>query len=129
MNLKDETLACMEKHGYTVADITFIGTREFFIPETLFWELSELECFSGNKSEKIAKGLMIAFNDDSWMVRSTYDFSAWWSYEKCPTKPVKSLVSSLVLVASLMQVIHDHDNEQKDADLYRQTKEAEDGKA
>ena len=93
-NLKEETLAKLEKYGKTLDDIEFAAVKyqpnfdvtvELCNPYGDFnIDKLDIEYDNGYGSQKV--GGFIVFTDGTWMERSEYDGAEWWDYRKRPDR-------------------------------------------
>jgi hypothetical protein len=90
MNAKTELMKALTKANKTVADITKLKVvyREYEmvqVPDVTIEGLDNLD-FVYKQSYGIQQlfGLVL-FNDNTWLERSEYDGSEWWSYKSPPT--------------------------------------------
>ena len=82
MNLWKETVAKLEKHGKTVADIKFVQTRKGRIEN--FEELAKkIDYDDGYGGQQIEPSLVIV-GDDWWLERAEYDGAEWFEFKKQP---------------------------------------------
>lgn len=82
MNLWKETVAKLEKHGKTVADIKFVQTRKGRIKN--FEELAKkIDYDKGYGGQQIEPSLVIV-GDDWWLERAEYDGAEWFEFKKQP---------------------------------------------
>ena len=83
MNLWKETVAKLEKHGKTVADIKFVQTYRGRIKN--FEELAKkIDYDDGYGGQQIEPSLVIV-GDDWWLERAEYDGAEWFEFKKQPT--------------------------------------------
>jgi len=88
INYADETLYKISSCGYSIADIAWIGTREFTIPIDEFFETARAtEYNNGYGGIAIPKDIVIVMRDDSWFERREYDGSEWWTHCYGYSKP------------------------------------------
>ena len=89
MNLLKETIEDIHRFGKSLSDISFIGSsiKDINISWEQFLILANKEYDNGYGSQEVSKDLIIVFNDGSYMDRSEYDGSEWWSYRKVREKP------------------------------------------
>lgn len=90
-NLKEETIGIINKNGYSVDDVTWVGNGDFEIPLDRFWELADREYDSGFGSEEVATDIVVAMKDGSWLERHECDGSEWWEFKRSPQRPSKVL--------------------------------------
>lgn len=82
MNLWKETVAKLEKHGKTVADIRFVQTYRGRIEN--FEELAKkIDYDDGYGGLEIEPSLVIV-GDDWWLERAEYDGAEWFEFKKQP---------------------------------------------
>lgn len=86
MNLKNETIRALTRHGKHPNDIKWIGCHIFKIPINEFWELADKEYDSGYGHAEVAQDLFIV-GGDWWLERREYDGSEWWQYNIFPKEP------------------------------------------
>lgn len=82
MNLWKETVAKLEKHGKTVADIKFVQTYRGRIEN--FEELAKnIDYDDGYGCLQIEPSLVIV-GDDWWLERDEYDGAEWFEFKQQP---------------------------------------------
>lgn len=79
MNLREETLNCLERHGKSSQDVVAVCGLEFSIPWDNFISLADTDYDNGFGGEEVACDLKI-IGKDFVMVRRGYDGSEWWCY-------------------------------------------------
>ena len=87
INFQDETLKKIVFLGYNPDDIAWIGTSEEYFNTDSFFNAINFNYNNGYGCNEIRSDLKIVFNDGSWLERSEYDGSEWWSYKSCPKMP------------------------------------------
>lgn len=92
-NLYEETKRVIEEEGFSLSDITFIGTARHRININSAIELmKKTEYDGGFGAQRVADNLIIIGNGFS-MKRREYDGSEWWELEKTftvlPSKEVE----------------------------------------
>ena len=86
MNLKNETIRVLTRHGKHPNDIKWIGCHLFKIPINEFWKLADKEYDNGYGHAEVAQDLFIV-GEDWWLERREYDGSEWWQYNIIPKEP------------------------------------------
>ena len=87
-NLLQETIEAMDNYG--PEDIVYIGVgRNYACTWDEFKELADFDYDSGWGSAKINTGLVIRFDDGTWLSRGEYDGSEWWEWNYVPEIPEK----------------------------------------
>lgn len=82
MNLWKETVAKLEQHGKTVADIKFVQTYRGRIKN--FEELAkQINYDDGYGGQQIEPSLVIV-GDDWWLERAEYDGAGWFEFKQQP---------------------------------------------
>lgn len=79
MNLKNETLEMLEKHGKTPEDIVRICGDVFEITPDSFWEKADVEYDEGYGGAEVARDLII-IGDGFVMYRHEYDGAEEWRW-------------------------------------------------
>jgi hypothetical protein len=81
-NLLEATKEAIEKSGHTPEDIDFIGSedRKYVCSWEKFQEIANYEYDYSWGSAKVAKDLIIVFDDGEYMVREEYDGAENWRY-------------------------------------------------
>lgn len=121
-NLLEETREEIASNKHTLAQVAWVGSRsgKYAISWEAFEEIANIEYDSGYGGQKVANDLVVVFTDGSWLERSEYDGSEWWSYCKTPMpesdatpfKTVKSGESwASILEMNLPEVIEVDDDE------------------
>lgn len=88
INFDIETVIALNKYGYSVDDIDWIGTRNFTIPVNEFFDAARRTNYNaGYGSVAMPVDLLIVMKDGSWYSRKEYDGSEWWAYNIAPAKP------------------------------------------
>ena len=87
-NLLEETLECLEENGVELADVRWVGCREFQIPINEFLEKADAEYDSGYGWQEVATDLTVV-GDNFWLERHEYDGSEWWEFKSMPMKPTE----------------------------------------
>lgn len=84
MNLLKETQSIIMEELHKPKDIIFIGSEEsgHSCSWEQFTELANIEYDNGYGSQKIAKDLIIVFNNGAKMRRDEYDGAEGWVYDK-----------------------------------------------
>lgn len=84
INLLEETKSMMEEHGYSSADIVFIGCES--TGHSCTWEqfeqLADKNYDNGYGWQKVMGDLIIVMSDGSRMDRGEYGGSEWWKLTK-----------------------------------------------
>ena len=86
MNLKQETLQILERHGLSVDDIEWIGTREYTIPFDRELSVLDVDYDNGFGGQEISEELIVV-GKYFWLERHEYDGSEWWEFKAMPIKP------------------------------------------
>ena len=87
INFQDETIKKIISLGYNPDDIAWIGTSEECFSIDNFFNVINFNYNNGYGWNEIRSDLKIVFTDYSWLERSEYDGSEWWSYKSCPRMP------------------------------------------
>jgi hypothetical protein len=84
MNFRIETKRAIKEAGKKTREVMFVGSIDgrYRITWEEFLNRSNFEYDGGFGSPKIAKDLIVYFNDNSYMIREEYDGSEWWKYNK-----------------------------------------------
>lgn len=90
MNLLEETKTDLYKHGKTIEDIKWVGTKHYYVDVDKFIELANVKYDDGFGAPEVAENLIIT-GDDWWMERHEYDGSEWWEFKEIPTEPEQKL--------------------------------------
>ena len=85
-NLLEETTKILARHGKSLADIIWVGCKEFSIPVESFLALSNKKYNDGYGKQEVAIDLLVVGND-WWLERHGYDGSEWWEYKEKPHLP------------------------------------------
>lgn len=82
MNFLQETVGAIARSGHTPSEITFIGSLDSGHSCTWqeFMNMADFRYDSGYGAQKIARDLVIAFSDKTYMTRSEYDGAEGWNY-------------------------------------------------
>lgn len=86
VNLKNETLYVLHKHGKKKADVRWVGCEDFKIPLEDFWRQADEEYDNSYGCTEVAQNLLVC-GDDWWMERHEYDGSEWWEFKEQPKEP------------------------------------------
>lgn len=80
MNLLEETLYAIKKHGESPENILFIGSMESGESCTFkqFKELANFNYDDGYGGQEIREDLIIVFKSGNRLVREEYDGAEWW---------------------------------------------------
>ena len=88
INLYDETIHSIEESGHTIHDIFWIGSKEIQLPIQKFFEVAKNTTYANDYGiEEIPLDLVIVFKDNTFLKRSEYDGSEWWTFCATPTRP------------------------------------------
>jgi len=87
-NLLEETLECLEENGVELADVRWVGCREFQIPISEFLEKADAEYDSGYGWQEVATDLTVV-GDNFRLERHEYDGCEWWEFKVLPQKPTE----------------------------------------
>jgi hypothetical protein len=88
VNLLEETLLELKKHGKSEEDVEWVGSPEWgwFTWED-FKEVAKNVWYNDDYGmEEIALDLVVV-GEDWWLERATYDGSEWWVFKTKPKKP------------------------------------------
>ena len=85
INFKEETIRELEKHGYTVNDINWIGTSKTRLSIVNFFKIADFEYDDGYGAAEIPTNLKIV-GDNWWLERHDYDGAEWWEFKTMPSK-------------------------------------------
>lgn len=82
MNLWKETVAELDKHGKTVADIKFVQTKKGRIEnfEALAKKINYYDGFGGQEIEPS----LVIVGDNWWLERAEYDGAEWFEFKQQP---------------------------------------------
>lgn len=79
MNLGEETIECLSKHGYGPEDVMAVGCGSFTFPVISFWAIAdETDYDNGFGRQEIAEDLVIWMADGGAFVRHEYDGAEYW---------------------------------------------------
>ena len=92
MNLYEETMEVMMRHGKTEHDVFFCecyqmgrnGNMPIQFPFSVFKDSSQFDYDKGYGTEEVNTSLKIVFFDGSWLERASYDGAEWWSFKISP---------------------------------------------
>ena len=88
VNLGNETLNRLHSYGYSINDISWIGSKDMVIPTTNFMSIAfDTNYDNGYGSQEVASNLVVVMKDGSWFDRNEYDGSEWWEFHRCPSRP------------------------------------------
>ena len=80
-NYADETLAVLENYGYSIDDIDWIGTHDFIISISEFFDVARRTlCDAGYGSAETPIDIVIVMKDETWFERYEYDGSEYWTH-------------------------------------------------
>ena len=99
VNLKEETLKVMMKHGYCLDDVLgmkvlygdlFLGDEfedeedvcKLIVDDVADFDKLDIDYDNGYGHQYVMG--WIVFKDKTWLERVEYDGSEWWAYRKCP---------------------------------------------
>ena len=100
INLLEETLKAIEKSGHSPNDVHHVVVKnkekEFFHKDpsiAISWEdfekiSAKFNYYNGYGCEVVWLGCKVVFNDKSYLKRSEYDGSEWWSFIALPNMDV-----------------------------------------
>ena len=96
INLKDETLEILNKHGKTWDDVEWVGSVNWnlTVDKNQFLILADREYNNGYGGNEVSLGLVVV-GKDFWLERHEYDGSEWWEFKQIPKKPVIMLEDNL----------------------------------
>lgn len=88
MNLLEETLADIERYGYTTSGVLYVGSEDGRVQMT--WEQAEpfldVDYDAGYGAQEIVKDLCVRFKDGAMLIRHEYDGKEWWGLVPAPAK-------------------------------------------
>ena len=92
MNLYEETMEVMMRHGKTEHDVFFCECYQMGrnrnmpiqFPFSVFKDCSQFDYDKGGCTEEVNTSLKIVFNDGSWLERTSYDGAERWSFKISP---------------------------------------------
>lgn len=85
----EETRDALNRKGYTISDIEWIGSRKVEIPIDEFFEVAYHTTYdSGYGTQEMPSDLLIVMKDQSYFERREYDGAEWWEYVTVPVRPV-----------------------------------------
>lgn len=90
MNLLKETELELIKHGKTIEDIKWVGTRHHYVDIDKFIEIANVLYDDSYGAPEVAENLIVA-GDGWWLERQEYDGSEWWEFKEAITKPEEKL--------------------------------------
>ena len=82
-NLREETVAVLQKHGKKWADVVGVCGDDFQITKEQFLELANKRYDSGYGGNEVAMDLKIV-GSNFWLERHEYDGAEWWEYKEIP---------------------------------------------
>lgn len=86
MNLLEETMTALGDHGYTTADVSYVGSEDGRL--RLPWEQAvhvlDVEYSNDYGHNKIALDLCVRFTDGATLIRMEYDGCEWWRLIPAP---------------------------------------------
>ena len=88
INLLEETLDVLKKHGKKESDVKWAGSREVKTSWRNFKKIANFEYDNGYGRQRIAPDLLIV-GIDFWLSRREYDGSEWWDINTFPEEPSK----------------------------------------
>jgi len=88
MNLLDETLSFLQRHGLTEEDVCWVGDGVNYCSWNDFVGIANVEYDAGYGIQEIEEDLIVV-GKDWWLERHEYDGSEWWEFKKLPEKPKK----------------------------------------
>ena len=98
MNLAEETRGILRRNGKMLSDILWIGSKDFEIPQSMFWELADREYDpnTGTTSQNVAVDLVIV-GRDFWLERVVKNNQKQWECKEYPKRPTRiKTVRSLI---------------------------------
>jgi hypothetical protein len=83
-NLLNETEGVMSHHGYTPAQVAWVGSADgtYATDWATFARLADRVYDSGYGSQEVSSDLVVVFDDGAWLERGEYDGSEWWSFRR-----------------------------------------------
>ena len=92
MNLYEETMSAMNRHGKTEYDVFFCECYQMGrnrnlpiqFPFSVFKKNSHFDYNECSGSVKVNNSLKIVFFDGSWLEREYYDGAEWWAFRQLP---------------------------------------------
>ena len=89
INLKDETLEILNKHGKTWDDVEWVGNirQNITVDKDKFLILANRKYDNGYGGNEVSLDLVVV-GKDFWLERHEYDGSGWWEFKQLPKKPI-----------------------------------------
>ena len=88
-NYAEETISFLKRYNYTVDDISWIGTDDFIIPISEFFDVARKTFYNPSFGRPETPGdIVIVMKDDSWFERFEYDGAEGWEYHIPHIKPI-----------------------------------------
>lgn len=86
INLLQETIEYLQKHGHTPGDVLWVGSYCGHTVDTWdsFAAKADFDYYAGYGGQEVANDIVVV-GKDWWMERFEYDGSECWSYKKRPT--------------------------------------------
>jgi hypothetical protein len=82
INLLEETVAVIKNNGHSVNDVLYVGNMDASL--RIDWATAEhvlnVDYDRDYGSQKIAKDLVVRFNDGGFLSRREYDGAEWWAF-------------------------------------------------
>lgn len=87
-NLLEETLEKIADYSKTIEDVSWVGSDsgEYAISWEEFRQIADVNYDDGYGSAEIPLGLVVVFEDGSWLERAEYNGAEWWEYKTLPHK-------------------------------------------
>lgn len=86
MNLLEETLEYLSRHGKTESDIRFVLCRNHSFSWKEAKPMFDFVYDDGYGGQEVESGLKVV-GVDFWLERHEYDGSEWWEFKQIPTIP------------------------------------------
>lgn len=84
VNLWEETLSELSKHGKTFDEVLFIQGKDFKITKDNFETVAKkTDYYGGYGSQRVATDIMLV-GGGWWLERGEYDGMEWWEYKSIP---------------------------------------------
>lgn len=108
MNLLEELIEVLEKHGKDLDDITHVFGEYYRISFYNFLDVARKTTYDrGYGSQVIAKDLTIT-GDDFWVTRAEYDGQEWFEYHTMPKVP--AMIAEIKYLASDQENGHGYES-------------------
>ena len=95
INLKDETIDVLRKHGKSEKDVVWAGTDTQEIPLDTFWKYADKHYDNGYGGNEVNSRLLVVGNN-WWLERHEYDGAGWWEYKRLPERPKEEADSNII---------------------------------